>query len=93
MLQFNFDLEDAESELERVSHLLMAFTEFHDREYPDGKEPIAMAVFADRSKIYCSLVISALTKINEIRAAMSEAINESPSGKCRKNDVNPEVIQ
>lgn len=77
-LDFDFDLENAEIELERAVNLLGVFREFFDNEIPDknDSDPLGAVVFTTRIREYHSLVETAHDKIGAIRSAMETAIKD-----------------
>ena len=77
---FEFDLETAALELERVNDLLCVYQEFFESECPPegakGKEAdFAARYFADRSYQFQSVIYAVQDKIIEIHKKMETAID------------------
>ena len=80
MANFDFDLENAENELECVKDLLNIFREFFDMECPevdeyDKKSSMSAVLFAKRARHFNSLIEAAQDKVNTIHEAMRTAID------------------
>lgn len=78
MTDFNFNIENADCELDDVEHLLTVFWEFFDQERPAGDPAnIATALkFIQDCGIYGSLLDAAWDKIRAIHAEMVTAIKQ-----------------
>lgn len=77
MAKNEFDLEQAEYELDNVEDLLSVFWGFFNEERPFGeKADTAAAIwFVKRCKIYESIINAAWDKVRSVRAEMMSAIN------------------
>ena len=83
MAEMNFDLEDAQNELETVKNLLGVFQEYFIDECPSDGDTMGAIVFASRAPQYGSLVSAAWDKIAAMVDEMETAIKEYFS-ECKK---------
>ncbi len=72
MANFEFDLENAEYELENVENLLSVFFGFFNEERPFGEkiDPTKAIWFTARCKTYESVINAAWDKVHKLRADM-----------------------
>lgn len=77
-MKFEFDLEQAEAELNNVEDLLAVFWGFFNEERPFGEEANAAAAlwFVHQCKTYESVVNAAWDKVRKVRADMEAAIEK-----------------
>lgn len=77
MLQFNFDLENAEQTLEDAVNLLSVFWAFFNEKRPscDDPETFKATWFIDYCEEYGSVLNVAYDKIREVHKDMVTAIN------------------
>lgn len=79
-MDFNFDLETCQVELERVRDLLTIVIEFMDEECPQGDystiDRTEAIVFASRAEQYETLITTAYDKVEAIAKGISAAVNE-----------------
>lgn len=77
-MKFEFDLEQAETELDNVEDLLSVFWGFFAEERPFGKEvnTVSALWFINQCKTYESVVNAAWDKVRKLRADMEAAIEK-----------------
>lgn len=87
-MKFEFDLEQAEMELDNVEDLLSVFFGFFVEERPFGKKADATSAlwFVDQCKIYESVVNAAWDKVRKVRADMEAAIDSHYREAKQKKD-------
>lgn len=75
-MKIEFDLEQAEVELDNAADLLAVFWGFFSEERPFGEDPDTAAAlwFVHQCKIYESVVNAAWDKVRKVRADMEAAI-------------------
>lgn len=85
-MKFEFDLEDAELELDNVDNLLSVFWGFFYEERPFGeKSNAAMNTwFVKRCKIYESVINAAWDKVRKLLIDMETAIEKQYSESRKK---------
>lgn len=85
-MKFEFDLEQAEQELDDVENLLSVFWGFFNEERPlDEKANTAAALWFVRGcRIYDSVINAAWDKIRKVRVEMESAIESHYHGENRK---------
>lgn len=77
MANFEFDLEQAEMELNNVDNLLSVFWGFFNEERPLGKaDTVANSYFVESCKTYESVINAAWDKVRQVRANMEAAIEK-----------------
>lgn len=86
MEKFEFDLEEAEQELDNVENLLSVFWGFFNEERPLEEELNTTAAlwFVQSCKPYDSVILAAWDKIRKLHAEMESAINNHYHGDKQK---------
>ncbi len=84
-MKFEFDLEQAENELESIEDLLSVFFGFFVEERPFGEVDTTSALwFVHQCKTYESVVNAARDKVRKVRADMEAAIENHYHGENTK---------
>ena len=97
-MDFDFDLETCQVELERVRDLLTVVIEFMDEELPAKPEfDYETVLFARRAGTFGSVIEAAFSKTDAIIQSIDKSINdfyhkgkaekEKPSGKTKERTV------
>ncbi len=78
MANFDFDLENAENELDDVEKLISVFLGFFDEERPFGEKPdtTEALVFVHNCETYESVIHAGFDKIRRLHADMETAIEK-----------------